>query len=194
MGLTFCVLRSVKMCISKQLLTLRAHHAQQRQVAQVLKSEQPHLDENSRQPTRDWSDRIGMRQKRQHATSALRGAKSPIMRRHPAARTAPTPRSANCDSKQPGRRPLDCLRFRPAGTRFAQRNADCCSCHIKADRNTSCNPTAISMTRTSPRLRQKMIPIHEAVKFNATVHRAAANDIISEPARPAAPRATDCSA
>ena len=47
MELTFCVLRSMKIVHQQTLLTLRAHHAQHRQVAQVLNSEQPHLDENS---------------------------------------------------------------------------------------------------------------------------------------------------
>ena len=107
--------------------------------------------------------------KRQHAKAAFRSHHSPILRRPPAARTAPPPRSANCDSKRAGRRPLDSLRFRPAGTRFAQRKADCCSCHIKADRTTCGNPASIHRTRTSPRLRQKLIPTHEAVKFNALI-------------------------
>jgi hypothetical protein len=33
-------------------------------LAQTLKSVQPHPDENSRQPTMDWSDGIAMMQKR----------------------------------------------------------------------------------------------------------------------------------
>ena len=42
---------------------------------------------------------------------------------------------------------------------------------VKADRTTSCRPTAITRTRTSPRLLRKLILTHEAVKFNFQNHR-----------------------
>ena len=44
-------------------LTLGGHHAQLRQVAPVLNSEQPHLDQNNVRLTMDCNDRIGMWQK-----------------------------------------------------------------------------------------------------------------------------------
>ena len=49
MELTFCVLRSMKTVHQQTRLTLRTRHAQQRQAAQVLRSEQPHLGQNSTQ-------------------------------------------------------------------------------------------------------------------------------------------------
>ena len=57
------MLRSVKIVHQQTLLTLRAHHAQLRQIAQVLNSEQPHLEENSLRLTTDCNDRIGLWQK-----------------------------------------------------------------------------------------------------------------------------------
>mgnify|MGYP003406571840 CR=1 FL=1 len=86
-------------------------------------------------------------------------------------------RQENCDSKKAGPTAFDDLRFRPAGTRFAQRKADCCSCHIKADRTISCSPTAITRTSTSTRPLRKLIPTHEAVKFNGSGNPAAPKNL-----------------
>ena len=69
MEMTFCVLRSVKIVHQQTLLTLGAHHAQQRQIAQVLNSEQPHLDQNNVRLMMDGNDRIGMWQKDHTAQS-----------------------------------------------------------------------------------------------------------------------------
>ena len=71
MELTFCLLRSMKIVHQQTRLTLRAHYAQLRQAAQVLNSEQPHLDQNSTQMTMGWSDRIEMCQKGPHGTDSI---------------------------------------------------------------------------------------------------------------------------
>jgi len=75
MEVTFCS-EWFEIGISKQLLTLARHHAQQAQAAQVLKSEQPDLGKNSRQVTMLWADEIDVLQIGNTDQRRLRGRSS----------------------------------------------------------------------------------------------------------------------
>jgi hypothetical protein len=78
----------------------------------------------------DWSDGIAMMQKRN--TRKLLSAAT-ILRSREDIRQHAQPRLREAQTAIKKKRAAGhsyTLRFRPAGTRFAQRKADCCSCHI----------------------------------------------------------------